>query len=151
MPKKKSVFTITEDLNNLFIERPAQSKSISKRLTIDNALTTITRQMEISGNRPRTISDYSIHVNHFKDTTGLAYLSDITAERIYYWLSLMDVSNQTKLIRLKCLKAFLSRCFQNGWIERQFWKPIKIRVDSNVKEGATKREVRTLLSLLDLR
>ena len=44
--------------------------------------------MEVSGNRPRTISDYSIHVNHFKNTTGLAYLSDITAERIYDWLCL---------------------------------------------------------------
>jgi hypothetical protein len=149
MPKKKSVFTITEDLNNLFIESPAQSKSLSERLTIDRALMTITRQMEISGNRPRTISDYSIHVNHFKDTTVLAYLNDITAERIYYWLSLMNVSNQTKLIRLKCLKAFLSRCFSNGWIESQFWKPITIRVDSIVKEGVKEREIRTLLSLLD--
>jgi len=27
MAKKKSVFTIKEDLNNLFIERPVQSKS----------------------------------------------------------------------------------------------------------------------------
>jgi len=150
MAKKKSVFTITEDLNNLFIERSAQSKSKPEGLTIDNALMTITRQMEVSGNRPRTISDYSIHVNHFKDTTGLAYLSDITAERIYDWLSLMDVSNQTKLIRLKCLKAFLSRCFYNGWLERQFWKTITIRVDINVKEGAAERDIRTLLSLLNL-
>ncbi|MBT2658359.1 site-specific integrase [Bacillus sp. ISL-18] len=150
MAKKKSVFTVKEDLNNLFNEPSAPSKSNSERLPIDNALTTITRQMEVSGNRPRTISDYSIYVNHFKDTTGLAYLSDITAERIYNWLSLMDVSNQTKLIRLKCLKAFLSRCFYNGWLVRQFWKTITIRVDSNVKEGATEHEIRTLLSLLDL-
>jgi integrase len=62
----------------------------------------------------------------------------------------MEVSNQTKLIRLKCLKAFLSRCFSNGWIDTQFWRPITIRVDSNIKEGATEREIRALLSLLDL-
>ncbi|MEH7549247.1 tyrosine-type recombinase/integrase [Neobacillus vireti] len=150
MAKKKSVFTIKEDLNNLFIERSTQSKPKTNRLTIENALTAVTRQMEISGNRPRTICDYTIYVNHFAETTGLKYIDDMSAESIYDWLSHMDVSNQTKLIRLKCLKAFLSRCFQNGWIERQFWKPIKIRVDSNVKEGATEREVRTLLSLLDL-
>jgi hypothetical protein len=78
MPKKKSVFTITEDLNNLFIERSAQSKSNPEGLTMVNALTSITRQMELSGNRPRTISDYSIQVNHFAETTIITYLSDIT-------------------------------------------------------------------------
>jgi len=44
----------------------------------------------------------------------------------------------------------LSRCFYNGWLERQFWKTITIRVDSSVKEGAAERDIRTLLSLLDL-
>ncbi len=62
----------------------------------------------------------------------------------------MDVSNQTKLTRVKCLKAFLSRCFANGWVEAQFWKPINIKVDNNVKEGATEREIKMLLSVLDL-
>ncbi|NRD78466.1 site-specific integrase [Bacillus sp. BRMEA1] len=150
MSKKKSVFTITEDLSDLFIERPKANKSDPNRLTIEKALASITRQMEISGNRPRTISDYTIHVNHFKETTRLTYLDDITADRIYDWLSMMDVSNQTKLTRVKCLKAFLSRCFSNGWIDKQFWKTITIRVDNNVKEGTTERDIRKLLSLLDL-
>jgi integrase/recombinase XerD len=91
-----------------------------------------------------------LQVNHFAETTRITYLDDITAESIYEWLSRMEVSNQTKLTRLKCLKAFLSRCFSNGWIEKQYWKPITIRVDSNVKEGATEGDIRTLLSLLDL-
>lgn len=62
----------------------------------------------------------------------------------------MNVSNQIKLTRLKCLKAFFSRCFENGWIEIKFWKTINIKVDQNVKEGATERDVNILLSLLDL-
>jgi site-specific recombinase XerD len=148
MTKKKSILSISEDLSSLFYENPTPSATVDlDRMTIKKSLATITRQMEISGNRPRTISDYSIQVNHFAETTRITYLDDITAESIYEWLSRMEVSNQTKLTRLKCLKAFLSRCFSNGWIEKQYWKPITIRVDSNVKEGATERDIRTLLSL----
>lgn len=151
MTKKKSILSISDDLSGLFSENPTpRTTDDLDRMTIKQALTTITRQMEISGNRPRTISDYTIHANHFAETTGLTYLDELKAESIYEWLSRMDVSNQTKLTRLKCLKAFLSRCFSNGWLEKQFWKSITIRVDSNVKEGATEREIRTLLSLLDL-
>jgi site-specific recombinase XerD len=153
LTKKKSILTVSDDLSGLFSDNPAPSVTVkSDRMTIEQALATITRQMEISGNRPRTISDYSIHVKHFAETTGLMYLTDITADWIYEWLSRMDVSNQTKLTRLKCLKAYLSRCFNNGWLmeSQQFWKSITIRVDSNVKEGATERDIRTLLSLLDL-
>jgi site-specific recombinase XerD len=62
----------------------------------------------------------------------------------------MDVSKQTKLTRLKCLKAFLSRCFDNGWIERKFWRPINIKVENIVKEGAAERDIKVLLSVLDL-
>ncbi len=65
MSKKKSVLTITEDLSGLFNERPTERKPEPERLTIEKALATITRQMEISGNRPRTINDYSVYVNHF--------------------------------------------------------------------------------------
>jgi site-specific recombinase XerD len=153
LTKKKSILTVSDDLSGLFSESPAPSVTVkSDRMTIEHALATITRQMEISGNRPRTISDYTIHVKHFAEITGLIYLTDTTADWIYEWLSRMDVSNQTKLTRLKCLKAFLSRCFNNGWLmeSQQFWKSITIRVDSNVKEGATERDIRTLLSLLDL-
>lgn len=150
MSKKKSVLTITEDLSDIFIERPTKSKPDPDRLTIVKALAIVTRQMEISGNRPRTISDYSVYVTHFAEMTGLIYINEMSADSIYEWLSGMNVSNQTKLIRLKCLKAFLSRCFANGWVDKQFWKPITIRVDSHVKEGATERDIRTLLSVLDL-
>jgi len=104
----------------------------------------------VSGYRERTISDYQIHVNHFANTCGLQYVDEVDADSIYEWLASMNVSNQTKLTRLKCLKAYLSRCMDNGWIGVKFWRSINIRVDSNVKEGATEREVNLLISMLDL-
>ncbi|MED2922910.1 hypothetical protein P4324_12760 [Bacillus thuringiensis] len=53
----------------------------------------------------------------------------------------MNVSNQTKLTRLKCLKAFLGRCHDNGWIDINFCLNVKIKVDMPVKKGATDREI----------
>ncbi|MEH7521664.1 tyrosine-type recombinase/integrase [Bacillus sp. JJ1503] len=148
--KRKGLLVINDDLSDLLIERPSHREAIPDRLSIEKALATIVRQMEISGNRPRTISDYSTYVSHFIESTGLTYMDEITSDSIYQWLSLMDVSAQTKLTRVKCLKAFLSRCFDNGWVESRFWKTINIKVDSNVKEGATDRDIKTLLSVLDL-
>lgn len=165
MAKKKTIFTVTEDLSGLFSEKPQEvgARTASKtktanrsnergtdRFTIEKALAAVTRQMEISGNRPRTISDYTTYVNHFVDTVKVESVDDLNADHVYDWLASMDVSNQTKLTRLKCLKAFLSRCFDNGWIERKFWRPINIKVDNVVKEGAAERDIRLLLSVLDL-
>ncbi|MFV8830575.1 tyrosine-type recombinase/integrase [Alkalihalobacterium sp. APHAB7] len=160
MVKKKAIFTVTENLNGIFMDsevgkvNKAQTKGSTATskltITIELALTTITRQMEISGNRARTISDYNVYVNHFVNTIKVKYVDELNADHVYEWLASMNVSNQTKLTRLKCLKAFLSRCFDNGWIERKFWRPIKVKVDNRVKEGATERDIRVLLSVLDL-
>jgi site-specific recombinase XerD len=106
--------------------------------------------MKAAGLRERTISDYEIYVNDFIEKTGVKVLREITADHVYAWLASMNVSNQTKLTRLKCLKAFFSRCFDNGWFESKFWNSIRIKVDNPVKEGATDREIQILLSMLDL-
>jgi site-specific recombinase XerD len=153
LPKKKDVFIIEENLGDFFAPLPApvpKATSEAERLTIERALATIVRQMEISGNRPRTISDYGIYVKHFEAATGLTFIDEITSDHVYDWLEGMDVSNQTKLTRVKCLKAFLSRCFDNGWIATRFWKKINVKVDGRIKEGATERDIRVLLSVLDL-
>lgn len=63
--------------------------------------------MKVSGNRSRTINDYFLHVEHFQSITNVQLVTDITSDAIYSWLDSMSVSNQTKLLRLKCLKAFL--------------------------------------------
>jgi integrase/recombinase XerD len=159
--KRKGLLDVELDVRQLLegksINRSTASKSVfepssvlSGSILISNALDIITRQMKVSGNRSRTISDYIHHVEHFQAITKVKSVSDITADSIYRWLDSMNVSNQTKLTRLKCLKAFLSRCFDNRWIEMKFWKTINIKVDQKVKEGATEHEVDVLLSLLDL-
>jgi site-specific recombinase XerD len=158
MTRKKTALTVNEDFSDLFSEASTQSKSTPERvdplnyagLTVRQALETIARQMEATGMRERTISDYRHHVNHFAEITSIEILGEINSHSIYDWLASMDVNNQTKLTRLKCLKAFLGRCFNNGWLSTRFWADIKIKVDSPIKEGATERDIKLLLSMLDL-
>ncbi|KJJ41388.1 integrase [Bacillus subtilis] len=161
MTKRKGLMDIEADVKGLFNELSVTTSVAPKAkiqkvedqcssMLISNAIDTIIRQMKVSGNRSRTISDYVLHVQHFQKVVNAKFVKDITADSIYMWLDYMDVSNQTKLTRLKCLKAFLSRCFDNGWIKVKFWKTINIKVDQKVKEGAAEREVNILLSLLDL-
>lgn len=151
MTKKKPHLKVDADLNGLFNrEGNTSPRSAESSPTVKQALRTVTRQMEATGLRPRTISDYVTHVNHFTEVTGVTYITDIDADSIYVWLSSMDVSNQTKLTRLKCLKAFLGRCMDNGWITANFWRSINVKVDAPVKQGATEAEVMALLSVLDL-
>jgi len=148
MVKRKASLQVKADLSNLFSDQP--QKKIIDGYPIDKALAVVLRQMNAAGMRKRTISDYKLHVEHFAQITGCLVLEELTADHVYTWLSSMDVSNSTKLIRLKCLKAFLGRCFRNGWITSNFWADIKIKVDQPVKEGATDGEIKMLLSLLDL-
>lgn len=58
----------------------------------------------------------------------------------------MSVADSTKLTQLKCLKAVLGKCHNNGWFPIKFWLNIQIKVDKKVKKGATSN---ILLSLLD--
>ena len=125
-------------------------KSLKQEMTIEKALTTLNKQMRVSGLRERTIKDYNLYIKQFCLITGVTYLSDITTEKIYDWLDTMNVSNTSKLIKLKSLKSILGKCFDNGWIETKFWTVIKIKVDKNVKKGAKRNEINLLLSLLDL-
>ncbi|AOC91968.1 hypothetical protein BARD7_02501 [Bacillus amyloliquefaciens] len=46
-------------------------------------LETITRQMKVSGNRSRTISDYVPQVEHFQSVTNVNHIRDITADTVY--------------------------------------------------------------------
>ncbi|WP_182200397.1 tyrosine-type recombinase/integrase [Paraliobacillus salinarum] len=148
MTKRKPSLSVQSDLSDLFHE---QLKSQNKRgFPIEKALITVIKQMRATGLRPRTINDYELHVRHFIKVTDIQHVEEISADHIYEWLSSMNVSNQTKLTRLKCLKAFLSRCKDNGWIGRNFWRNVKIKVDNPVKEGVTDKEINLLLHLLDL-
>lgn len=149
MTKKKESLTVQADLSDIFTVDQTKREHRAG-FPIEKALAGIIRQMKAAGLRERTISDYEIYVNDFIEKTGVKVLREITADHVYAWLASMNVSNQTKLTRLKCLKAFFSRCFDNGWFESKFWNSIRIKVDNPVKEGATDREIKILLSMLDL-
>ncbi|WP_079516581.1 tyrosine-type recombinase/integrase [Rossellomorea marisflavi] len=155
MVKRKASLHVKTDLSNIFNNdtSPVFTSPVTAGpsvRTLGKALETVLSQMEAQGMRPRTIDDYNMHVCHFMKIVGDKELDTVTVDDIYEWLSSMDVSNQTKLTRLKCLKAFLGRCFDNGYLRMNFWRSVRIRVDSPVKEGATDREIQVLLSMLDL-
>lgn len=149
LSKKKTALTVDVDLSELFSVAP-QKRAQDEGLPILKALEIVVTQMQATGLRPRTISDYEMHVKHYVDVTGLRSITAVTATSVYEWLSSMQVANQTKLTRLKCLKAFFERCAENGWLTERFWRRIQIKVDMPVKEGTAEKDVRTLLALLDL-
>lgn len=115
--RKHGAFAI-EELFDIDFKRVEDRRD---SLSVLQALKTVFRQMEISGNRPRTIESYEFAWNEFIKVTSVRYVEDIDADMIYDYLNEIDVSNATKLVRLKSLKAILNRFFDNRWIEIRFW------------------------------
>lgn len=150
LSKRSGVFDVKFDVSSLVMKEEIEQKVSRNSLSIDSALETVTRQMRVSGLRPRTLSDYERHMKHLQKVTGIEFVEDITANTLYEWLDSMDVSNSTKLIRLKCMKAILGKFFDNGWIELKFWKSINVKVSKSVKKGSTANDINVLLSLMDL-
>lgn len=144
MTKSKGIINLDFDVGKV-IENEKKKHGI----TIDQALQIVISQMEISGYRERTIKDYKYYVNRLKNETGVVYLSDITINTLYEWLGRMDVKNETKLIRLKCIKAVLGKCFDNGWYKEKFWRQINIKIDNKIKKGVEDNDIKILLSLID--
>lgn len=147
MTKRKGIFDVS--INEPMIKLDSK---IEKRndITIKQANKVVLRQLETGGCRERTLYDYDKIVSYFMRDTGIVYLADISNAAIYKWLEGMDVKNSTKLTRLKCFKAFLGRCHDNGWFDNRFWKSVNIRVDTAIKEGATDYDVYLALSFLDM-
>ena len=150
MTKKKSAFIVEDDLSNLFGEVEQTSELSNDDLTIEEALEQVVNQMELSGLRPRTILDYRRYVIALAETCNIRMLNEINAQSIYAYLTSLNVANSTKLIRLKCIKAFLERCLGNGWIERPYWRDINIKVSTPVKKETSERDILYVLSSLDL-
>ncbi|WP_321285159.1 tyrosine-type recombinase/integrase [Exiguobacterium profundum] len=145
--RKHGVFAVDESLIvPVSINKVAIQKDTPE---IDEALNTVYQQMKISGNRPRTIESYKYVFNQFKATSSIKFVEDISIDSIYHYLDSLNVSANTKLIRLKTLKAVLSKFFDNGWIHEKFWSNIHIKIDKEVKQGAEEADIITLLSLID--
>ncbi len=105
--------------------------------------------MRIAGNRPRTIESYEYIFNQFVEVTQIEYVEDINIDKLYHYLDVLDVQPATKLIRLKSIKAVLSKFYNNRWIKDRFWNNIQIKIDKGVKKGAKESDIDKLLQLID--
>lgn len=113
MGRKHGIFSIqTEEVNI-----SAKTNEVKRSGTpMPRALEIIYQQMRIARNRIRTIESYDYIINQFIQFNKLEYVEDITTDSIYRYLDSIDVSKQTKLIRLKSIKAVLGKFHNNGWI-----------------------------------
>lgn len=105
MGRKHGIFSIQTEEVNISTKKKAVERN---GITITQALETIYQQRRIAGNRSRTIESYNYIFNQFEQFNKLKYVEDITADSIYEYLGSLEVAQQTKLIRLKSIKAELS-------------------------------------------
>ena len=116
---------------------------------IEYGLEVIFRQMQVAGNRPRTIQSYQYIFNQFIQYNGTVFIEELNSDSIYGYLENLEVSIQTKKIRLKTIKAVLGKLLVNGWIKENFWKDIHIKVDKDVKPSARECDIQKLFYLID--
>lgn len=141
------------DISNIFKVRTdlsVNSSGQSSKLTVADGLTAVLGQGKAEGLRKATLADYEKWFTRFTDYCQIKYLDDITANHIYNWINSMDVQNSTKRIRLKALKAVLGRLFNAGMLQQNFWRNIIVKVDEEIKEGATEADIQELLSHMDM-
>jgi len=146
MGRKHGIFSIQSEDVNITIKKKVVKRS---GITISHALETIYQQMKIAGNRIRTIESYDYIFNQFVQFNKLEYVEDITADSIYDYLGSLEVAQQTKLIRLKSIKAVLSKFHNNGWMKQKFWSTINIKIDKKVKKDAKANDIEMLIELID--
>ncbi|WP_242057230.1 tyrosine-type recombinase/integrase [Pseudalkalibacillus hwajinpoensis] len=143
--RKHGIFSVPEEARQLSYNQDNKHSTI----TIKDALTNVFQQMRVSGNRERTIESYNYIFKQFVDMTQIQYVEDITLDSIYSYLDALNVSRETKLIRLKSLKAILSRFHNNGWVQKKFWSTIQIKIDKKVKKGTAEEDIKKLITLID--
>ena len=107
------------------------------------------RQMQIAGNRPRTIQSYDYIFKQFVKFNELVFIEEINSDCIFNYLDNLNVTVQTKKIRLKTIKAVLGKFYYNNWIKEIFWKNIHIKVDKKVKASAKESDIHKLFHLID--
>lgn len=118
-------------------------------IPIDYALEIVFKQMNIAGNRPRTIDSYDYIFRGFCEANKILYVEEITIDTIYSYLEGLDVSQQTKKIRLKTIKAVLGKFYFNDWLKDKFWLKIQIKVDTEVKAAAKEGDILKLVHFID--
>lgn len=118
-------------------------------IPIDYALDTVFRQMSIAGNRPRTIESYDYIFRGYCKANNINFVEEITIDSLYYYLENLEVSQRTKKIRLKTIKAVLGKFYFNNWLKEKFWLKIQIKVDTDVKVAAKESDIIKLVNLID--
>ncbi|MEK4701019.1 hypothetical protein MKX47_15785 [Solibacillus sp. FSL R7-0668] len=104
--RKHGIFSVSrEAVEMIQAEESQQQKPTGK--PIAEALETVFNQMKVAGNRPRTIESYEYIFKQFVQMNGIEYVEQINIDSIYNYLGSLDVSQRTKLIRLKSTKAVL--------------------------------------------
>ncbi|WP_144788942.1 site-specific integrase [Lysinibacillus fusiformis] len=144
--RKHGIFSVADEVVEM-IQTSEQEEYKGK--AIAEALETIFNQMRVAGNRPRTIDSYEYIFKQFVEINDIKYVEEINIDSIYNYLGSIDVSQRTKLIRLKSTKAVLSKFHNNGWLKERFWSNIQIKVDKEVKKGAKETDIDRLLHLID--
>lgn len=116
---------------------------------ISYCLKTVYKQMELAGNRPRTISSYDYIFKQFCSANNIVFAEEITADSIFNYLESLDVSIRTKKIRLKTVKALLGKFYFNNWIKERFWLNIQIKIDKEVKPSTKESDIFKLIHYID--
>lgn len=145
--RKHGIFSVDNEAIEMIQTQEVQQKSKGKQII--EALETVFNQMRTAGNRQRTIESYEYIFKQFVNINDIEYVEEINIDSIYNYLGSIDVSQCTKLIRLKSTKAVLSKFYNNGWLKERFWSNIQIKVDKEVKKGAKESDIDRLLHLID--
>lgn len=96
--RKHGIFSVANEAVEM-IQTSEQKEYKGKPIV--EALEIVFNQMRVAGNRPRTIDSYEYIFKQFVEISGIEYVEEINIDSIYNYLGSIDVSQRTKLIRLK--------------------------------------------------
>lgn len=119
--------------------------------TWEEALAEIIQEMEIMGRSDRTVRDYLYHFNRMvRESSSVIYTCrDIHRKDLMNYLSVGDVSNNTRLVRLKNVRPVLKMMYQRRYILEEFWEGIDIPKTTDIRKETTTEDIHTLLGQLD--
>ena len=146
----RKLYQTGTELEQVDLRLPERRSRQAIPITVVSARDVLLRQLKTEGMRERTIQDYILWFDKFTAFAGKANVYDLGPGDIYGWLESMDVKDSTKLLRLKSLKAVLTRLYDRGYFKERFWRPIKIRVDTPTKQGTRPEDLEILFNILDL-
>ncbi|MFJ7982246.1 hypothetical protein ACIQ1D_18465 [Lysinibacillus xylanilyticus] len=118
--RKHGIFAVKGDVVALSSSKKEARKDC---IEINLALETIFNQMRIGGNRSPTIESYEYIIKQFVEVCHIDYVEDINLDKLYHYLDVLELKPATKLIRLKSIKAVLSKFYNN-----QAWKSVNMEL-----------------------